>query len=111
APGLVLEHRALAEPRPGGQACEARRLAAAGYDAHPRQAGDNAGPVFELIAAHEDEFVGAIGFLDDTRTREFDLAVVPSARTGRASMRSGVIVGRLGSGERGKVGNWMTNNG
>ena len=83
APGLVLQHGALAEPSAGGETCKARGLAAAGNDAHPRQAGDNAGPVVELVTAHEDEFIGAIGFLDDAGARDLDLAFVEFARPGR----------------------------
>jgi hypothetical protein len=60
APGLVLEHGALAEPCPGGQAGKAGGLAAAGYDAHPGETGDDTGPIFKMVAAHEDEFIGAV---------------------------------------------------
>ena len=49
-------------------------LAAARYDAHPGQTGNDAGPVFKGIAAHKNAFIGAVGFLDNPRARDVDLA-------------------------------------
>ncbi len=83
AAGLILEHGALPEPGAGGQAGETGRLAAAGDRAHPGEAGDDAAPVIEAVATHEDEFVGTIGFLDDAGARDLGLPLVQFTRPDR----------------------------
>ena len=62
-----------------GQAGKTGGLAAPGYNAHSGQTGDDAGPILKIVAAHEDEFVGAVGFLDNTGARDLDLAFVQFA--------------------------------
>src|SRR5882757_2858333 len=86
AAGLLLQHRAFAEPCPGGEAGKTGGLAAARHDAHPGKSRDHAGPVIEMIAAHENEFVGAIGFLGDAGARDLDLALIEFARPGRDAL-------------------------
>ena len=39
------------------------------------------------ITAHEDEFIGAVGFLDDAGARDLDLALVQFARPGRDALQ------------------------
>ena len=87
ARGFVLQHAPLAEPGAGGQSGKACGLAAARDDAHPRQPCDHAGPVFEMVAAHEDEFIGAIGFLGDAGAGDLDLALVQFTRPGRDALQ------------------------
>jgi len=87
APGLVLEHGSLAKPCPGGQARKTGGLAATGHDAHPGKAANDAGPVFEAVASHKDVFIGAVGFLDDTGTRNFGLPLIQFARPGRDALQ------------------------
>jgi hypothetical protein len=86
APGLVLEHGAFAEPCPGGETCKTGGLAATGHDAHSGETGHDAGPIFEIVATHEDEFIGAIGFLDDPGARDLDLPFIQLARPGRDAL-------------------------
>src|ERR671936_158142 len=45
------------------EAGEGRGFAAARHSTHPGKTGDDAGPVVEGIATHENKLVGAIGFL------------------------------------------------
>src|SRR5213078_199039 len=86
APRLALEHRALAEPRARGEAGETRRLAAARHRPHPRQARDDAGPVVEGVAAHENMFVRTKGFLHDAGAGDLDLLLVEFARPCRDAL-------------------------
>src|SRR5581483_508771 len=65
---------------------EAHRLAAARYRSHPQQPRDNAAPIVELVAAHEHQFVGAVGFLDDAGARPFQVALSEVARPDRDAL-------------------------
>src|SRR5262249_21740213 len=55
--------------------------------AHAHQAGDNAGPVVEMVAAREDQLVLGIGSLDDAAARDVDLALVQSTRPRRNAQK------------------------
>ena len=61
-PGFILEHAAFAERLTRGRCDKARNLAATRHYAQPGEAGDYTGPVIELIAASENDFVRAVRF-------------------------------------------------
>ena len=58
-----------------------------GHDAHPGKTADDAGPVLEVVASHEDEFIGAVGLFDDAGACDLALLPIQFARPGRDALQ------------------------
>jgi len=71
---------------PRGHAGQSHGLAAARHGTHSGKARDDAGPVVKGIAAHENEFVGTVGFLHDAGAGDLDFPFVQFARPGRDAL-------------------------